>query len=137
MIAEQRPSPKRVAWPSRPRLFHSPPAIIHPGNVSFPTAIGAALTASTFRIPAEAMGIPPGTQTYPSRNELAKEIPGTLKAVAAVALQKWLSDRIALLCSSRQSVLRPRASLMNRTSPTTSPLGNHLTWPFRIMCTTS
>jgi len=25
---------------------------------------------------------------------------------------------------------------MNRTSPTTSSLGNHLTWPFRIMCTT-
>ena len=31
----------------------------------------------------------------------------------------------------------PRSSLRNRISPSTSPLGNHLTWPFRIMCTTS
>jgi hypothetical protein len=36
-----------------------------------------------------------------------------------------------------QTVVRPRVSLMNRTSPTTSLFGNQLTWPFRIMCTTS
>jgi len=27
----------------------------------------------------------------------------------------------------------PRVSWRNRTNPTTSPFGNHLTWPFRIM----
>jgi imidazolonepropionase-like amidohydrolase len=31
----------------------------------------------------------------------------------------------------------PRSSLRNRINPSTSSLGNHLTWPFRIMCTTS
>src|SRR6266508_5771951 len=42
-----------------------------------------------------------------------------------------------VVVAANQTVLRPRVSLMNRTSPTTSPFGNQLTWPFRIMCTTS
>src|SRR5271169_310241 len=42
----------------------------HMSNLSRRTFLGgAALTASAFRPPAEAMGIPPGTQTYPFRNE--------------------------------------------------------------------
>src|SRR6185436_19802176 len=49
---------------------------------------GAALTASAFRLPAEAMGIPSGTQTYPFRNEFAKDIPGTLKALADIGTRR-------------------------------------------------
>src|SRR4051794_5369327 len=49
---------------------------------------GAALSAVSFRLPAEAMGIPPGTQTYPFRNEFAKDIPGTLKALADIGTRR-------------------------------------------------
>ena len=49
---------------------------------------GAALTAAAFRLPAEAMGIPPGTQAYPFRNEFAKDIPGTLKALAGIGTRR-------------------------------------------------
>ena len=49
---------------------------------------GAALRASAFHLRAEAMGIPPGTQTYPFRNELAKDIPGTLKALAGIGTRR-------------------------------------------------
>ena len=34
------------------------------------------------------MGIPPGTQTYPFRNEFAKDIPGTLKALAGIGTRR-------------------------------------------------
>ena len=58
-------------------------------NISRRTFLGgAALTASAFRLPAEAMGIPPGTQTYPFRNEFAKDIPGTLKALAGIGTRR-------------------------------------------------
>jgi hypothetical protein len=34
-------------------------------------------------------------------------------------------------------LFNPRVSRMNWICPTTSPFGNHLTWPFRIICRTS
>ena len=49
---------------------------------------GAALSAVSFRLSAEAIGIPPGTQTYPFRNEFAKDIPGTLKALAGIGTRR-------------------------------------------------
>jgi sugar phosphate isomerase/epimerase len=49
---------------------------------------GAALSAAAFRLPAEAMGIPPGTQTYVFRNEFAKDIPGTMKALADIGTRR-------------------------------------------------
>jgi len=49
---------------------------------------GAAMATAAFRLPAEAMGIPPGTQTYPFRNEFAKDIPGTLKALAGIGTRR-------------------------------------------------
>src|SRR5215471_11896027 len=45
------------------------------------------------------------------------------------------SRKVALLVL--HSAPSPRSSLRNSINPSTSPLGNHLTWPFRIMCTTS
>ena len=49
---------------------------------------GAALTAAAFRLPAEAMRLPPGTQTYPFRKEFATDIPGTLKALASIGTRR-------------------------------------------------
>ena len=49
---------------------------------------GALLAAYPFGLPAEALGIPPGTQTYPFRNEFAKDIPGTLKALAGIGTRR-------------------------------------------------
>jgi hypothetical protein len=49
---------------------------------------GAALAAAAIRLPGEAMGIPPGTQTYPFRKEFAKDIPGTLKALGGIGTRR-------------------------------------------------
>jgi sugar phosphate isomerase/epimerase len=49
---------------------------------------GGALASAAFRLSAEALGIPPGTQTYPFRKEFAMDIPGTLKALAGIGTRR-------------------------------------------------
>lgn len=48
----------------------------------------AALAAAASRLPAEALGIPAGTQTYPFRNDISKDVPGTLKHLAAIGTKR-------------------------------------------------
>src|SRR3954453_11272340 len=48
----------------------------------------AAMAAAASGLSAEALGIPPGTQTYPFRNEFSKDIPGTLKALADIGTRR-------------------------------------------------
>jgi sugar phosphate isomerase/epimerase len=48
----------------------------------------AALAAAASRLPAEALGIPVGTQTYPFRNDFAKDVPGTLKQLASIGTRR-------------------------------------------------
>src|SRR3954469_16584535 len=48
----------------------------------------AALAAAASRLPAEALGIPVGTQTYPFRNDFSKDVPGTLKQLAAIGTRR-------------------------------------------------
>jgi len=55
----------------------------------------------------------------------------------SVAKTVEISNRAGLAVRVNYSARNPSVSWMNKTRPTTSPLGNHLTWPFRIMCTAS
>lgn len=48
----------------------------------------AAVAAAASRVPAEALGIPPGTQTYPFRNDFSKDVPGTLKQLAGIGTKR-------------------------------------------------
>src|ERR1043165_734470 len=53
---------------------------------NFLGAPAAAVAAS--RLPAEALGIPPGTQSYPFRNDFSKDVPGTVKQLAAIGTKR-------------------------------------------------
>src|SRR5437899_997602 len=46
--------------------------------------IGAAGVASSFALHADPLGLPIGCQTYPVRDALGKDFPGTLKQIAAI-----------------------------------------------------
>jgi sugar phosphate isomerase/epimerase len=48
----------------------------------------AAMAAAASRLPAEALGIPPGTQSYPFRNDFSKDVPGTLQRLAAIGTKR-------------------------------------------------
>lgn len=48
----------------------------------------AALAAAASRLPAEALGIPVGTQTYPFRADFSKDVPGTLKQLASIGTRR-------------------------------------------------
>jgi sugar phosphate isomerase/epimerase len=48
----------------------------------------AALAATASRLPAEALGIPVGTQTYPFRESFSKDVPGTLKMLASIGTKR-------------------------------------------------
>jgi len=48
----------------------------------------AALAAAAARLPAEALGIPVGTQTYPFREGFSKDVPGTLKQLASIGTKR-------------------------------------------------
>jgi len=62
--------------------------------------------------------------------------PGSNGCVAKMVLATRLRG-FSSAPASNYSARNPSVSLMNRISPTTSPLGNQLTWPFRIMFTAS
>jgi sugar phosphate isomerase/epimerase len=48
----------------------------------------AAMAAAASRLPAEALGIPPGTQSYPFRTDFSKDVPGTLQRLAAIGTKR-------------------------------------------------
>jgi len=46
------------------------------------------MAAAASRLPAEALGIPPGTQSYPFRNDFSKDVPGILKRLGAIGTKR-------------------------------------------------
>jgi len=48
----------------------------------------AAVAAAASRLHAEALGIPPGTQSYPFRTDFSKDVPGTLQRLAAIGTKR-------------------------------------------------